>query len=293
MQQRPAGILVLNKPTGMTSRTAVNIVQRLCKPLKAGHAGTLDPLADGVLVTCVGTATRLIEYVQRMRKIYHATFLLGRTSETEDVEGTVELLDEPPIPAEAAIRDALPAFIGRIEQRPPAFSALKVNGQRAYDLARQGKNVDLAPRTIEIHGIELLRYDYPVLQLRIECGSGTYVRSIGRDLAESLGTGAVMSALTRTAIGHFDIHDAIHPDALDKEKWQEHLRPMIEALALLPKIVVDDDDLQRLRHGQQIRRPTDAQEASEWAAVDLNGRLAAILVPRDEGMLHPRRGFAH
>ena len=191
----PCGLLNLNKPAGMTSRDVVNIVQRLSRPAKAGHAGTLDPLADGVLVVCVGSATRLIEYVQRMPKRYVGTFLLGRQSPTEDIEGEVTELPDAPVPTREQIEAAARRFVGRIEQRPPAFSALKIRGRPAYKLARQGKPVELAPRPVEIYRIEVKKYRYPELVLEIDCGGGTYVRSLGRDLAESLGTAAVMSAL--------------------------------------------------------------------------------------------------
>ena len=152
------GLLNLSKPAGVTSRDLVNRVQRLVKPHKVGHAGTLDPLASGVLVVCLGSATRLIEYVQRMPKRYLATFLLGRQSETEDIEGTVTELVDPPVPTEAQLLAALPNFIGVIQQLPPAFSALKVEGKRAYEMARQGEIPDLKPRPIEVHSIDLIEY---------------------------------------------------------------------------------------------------------------------------------------
>ncbi len=163
-----------------------------------------------MLVVCVGQATRLIEYVQRMPKTYEATFLLGRTSDTEDVEGTVVELADPPIPTHEQI-DRLRPHSSAKSCSDPAYSALKVQGRRAYDLARAGEEVDLAPRLINVYGIDVLGYDYPTLQLRIRCGPGTYVRSLGRDLAESLGTGAVMSALIRTAIGSFTLAEACDP----------------------------------------------------------------------------------
>src|SRR5436190_8799230 len=197
------GLLNVDKPSGLTSRDVVNRVQRLVKPHKVGHAGTLDPLASGVLVVCVGPATRLIEYVQRMPKRYLATFLLGRRSETEDIEGAVTELTDTPVPTVEQAHGALPNFVGRIQQLPPAFSALKVDGQRAYALARKGETPDLQPRPIEVYSVELVEYSYPQLVLDIRCGSGTYVRSLGRDIARALGTEAVMSALVRTEIGPF------------------------------------------------------------------------------------------
>ncbi|NOY30442.1 MAG: tRNA pseudouridine(55) synthase TruB, partial [Planctomycetes bacterium] len=184
------GILNLNKPIGWTSRDAVNRVQRLVRPAKAGHAGTLDPLATGVLVVCIGPATRLISYVQAMPKVYQATFLLGRTSDSDDIETEVRELASPPQPSREEIESKLPDFLGEIQQRPPAYSALKVNGQRAYKLAREGLAVQLEPRPVEIYELRVTGYNYPELKINLRCGSGTYVRSLGRDLAEALGTGA-------------------------------------------------------------------------------------------------------
>ena len=165
----------------------------LVRPVKVGHAGTLDPLADGVLIVTVGPATRLTQYVQRMQKAYRATFLLGKTSDTEDVLGNVAEITQAVIPTRSDIEAAIPRFIGDILQRPPAYSALKVKGKRAYQRARDGEQFLLEPRPIRIDQIVIVSYRYPELTLDIRCGSGTYVRSLGRDLAESIGTAAVMS----------------------------------------------------------------------------------------------------
>lgn len=284
------GILNLAKPAGITSRRAVDRVQRLVRPAGAGHAGTLDPLATGVLVVGVGRGTRLVEYVQRLPKSYEATFLLGRTSDTEDVEGTVVELINPPQPTGAEIDVAAQAFRGAILQRPPAYSALKVQGRRAYDLARSGQNVELAPRPIEVYSIERIGYDYPELRLRIRCGSGTYVRSLGRDLAESLGTGAVMSALVRTAIGRFTLADAIDPESLTVANIAERMQPLRTAVDSLPTIAVDADELRDLGHGKAITR-TLPVGASEAAALDVDGRLVSILREKSPGLCVPVRNF--
>ena len=236
----------------MTSRQAVNVVQRLARPAKTGHAGTLDPLATGVLVVCVGGATRLIEYVQRMPKRYVGTFLLGRQSATEDVEGDVTELPDAPRPTREEIEAAAQRFVGRIQQRPPAFSALKVQGRPAYKLARRGKPVELAPRPVEIYRIELRAYQYPELILEIECGGGTYVRSLGRDLAESLGTAAVMSALVRTGIGRFSIEDAIDPRELTPDNWMAFLQPPLRAVEYLPRVQLSAEQAARIRNGLTI-----------------------------------------
>lgn len=281
------GELNLNKPTGMTSRRAVDWVQRLAHPAKVGHAGTLDPLAEGVLVVCVGAATRLIEYVQQMPKGYTGTFLLGRRSPTEDIDGEVTELDNPPVPTAEQIATAAKALVGRIEQRPPAYSALKVRGRRAYDLARKGQPVELEPRMVDVYRIKVTAYGYPELRLDVECGSGTYVRSLGRDLAESLGTAAVMSALVRTSIGDFRIDEAVDPRQLTAESWTDHLLPPLSAVGSMPRVELSPDEIAQVRHGLAIPRPTPAAGAARFAAVDTAGRLVAILTPRGPGLLGP------
>lgn len=285
------GLLNLNKPAGITSRKAVDHVQRLVRPAKAGHAGTLDPLARGVLVVCVGAATRLIEYVQRMPKHYTGTFLLGRNSPTEDVEGEVTELADPPVPTRQQIVDAAGALTGAIQQRPPVFSALKVEGRRAYDLARRGHDVQLQPRPVEVYALEVVQYDYPELTLRIECSAGTYVRSLGRDLAESLGTAAVMSALVRTAVGDFRLEDAVAMESLSGEHWMDHLQPAASAVARLPHVLLSPEEATRIRHGRTVERPAPDPKADEMAGLDAQGRLVAILAPHGANALRPRHTF--
>jgi tRNA pseudouridine55 synthase len=282
------GILNVNKPAGVTSRDVVNHVQRLVKPAKAGHAGTLDPLARGVLIVCVGPATRLIEYVQRMPKRYRGEFLLGRRSDSDDVEGTVEELASPPAPAREAIDAALPPLTGEVLQRPPVYSAIKVAGKRAYKLARQGAEVELEPRPVTIHSLRVVAYDYPRLVLDIECGGGTYVRAIGRDLAEALGTAAVMSALERTAIGGFTVETALNPDDITRENVQDVMLPALTALGSMPTITLTTDEHVTLTNGQTIERETET-DVAEWAALTTEGELAAILISPQPGTLRAIR----
>ncbi len=279
----PCGFLNIDKPSGMTSRDVVNRVQRLGGRMKAGHAGTLDPLASGVLVVCLGAATRLVHYVQAMPKHYRATFLLGRESPTEDVEGPITPREDAPVPSLDQLRAAAAALTGEIQQRPPAFSALKVRGRRAYDLARAGESVDLRPRPVTIYRLEIQRYDYPELDLRIECSSGTYVRSLGRDLAASLGTAAVMARLTRTAVGSFRLEDAVPLDRLGPANWHGFLAPPLRAVEALPRMTLAEEELGRLRMGQAIVLDATAPAAAEVAAMGPDGQLAAILSPRGRG----------
>jgi tRNA pseudouridine55 synthase len=284
------GLLNIDKPAGLTSRDAVNRVQRLVRPHKVGHAGTLDPLATGVLVVAVGQATRLIEYVQRMRKTYQAVFQLGRTSDTEDVEGAVVELPGALTPTRRELESAIPKFIGTIVQRPPAYSALKVAGRRAYQLARKGEAVELAPRPVEVFSIEIVRYAYPELELIIECGSGTFVRSLGRDLAEELGTGAIMSALRRLAVGPFRAEEGLVLDQVSRETIEKRLISATQAVRELPQVIVDRGEAARLSLGQSIVNRFGVS-GDEVAALDWARRLAAILVPAGRMELRPVKCF--
>jgi tRNA pseudouridine55 synthase len=284
------GILNLNKPSNWTSRDVVNRVQRLAGGAKVGHAGTLDPLATGVLVVCVGPATRLIEYIQRMPKRYRATFLMGRTSDTEDIEGQVRMIEDAVRPSAAQLESGLRPFVGDIEQVPPAYSALKVQGRRAYALARSGQDVALKARRIVIHHLQLLDYDYPEFTLEIVCGSGTYVRSLGRDLARALGTDAIMSALVRTAIGSLRLEDAEQLDALTQGNLSSKLLSPLIGLADLPRITISDQQQRRLAQGLTIDNSW-AVEDRELVAIDAAGRLCAIVEPRHGQQLGPIRNF--
>ncbi len=289
------GILNINKPAGWTSRDVVNRVQRLVRPAKAGHAGTLDPLATGVLVVCVGSATRLISYVQQMPKVYQATFLLGRTSPSEDTETeTVELANARE-PSFAEIHAQLPQFLGSIQQRPPAYSALKVKGQRAYKLARQGVAVPLEPRPVEIYELEITDYRYPELKLTMRCGSGTYVRSLGRDLAESLGTGAVMSALTRTAIGDFCVSDALDIEQLDIALIEKSLVQPLAAVTHLPRFVLTESQQVELQHGRliSVEGTSVSPKSSDEILVAVNSteELVALVREKRPGLLGAVNNF--
>ncbi len=284
------GILNINKPAGQTSRDVVNRVQRLVKPAKAGHAGTLDPLATGVLIVCLGPATRLISYVQAMPKQYHAIFHLGQASPSDDTETEITELDSPSIPTLADIEANLPKFIGSIQQIPPAYSALKINGQRAYQLARRGQEVELPPRPVQIYELEVIAYEYPELEMKICCGSGTYVRSLGRDLAHSLGTAAVMSGLTRTAIGPFQVEDGLTLEQLSHEEIVTYLHPARCAVSHLPTMTLSQQQIEEIRNGRTIEVGTTHSDI-EIAALDSQGNLVALLREKQPGILGPIRNF--
>ncbi len=284
------GLLNINKPSGQTSRDTVNRVQSLVRPAKVGHSGTLDPIASGILVMTLGSATRLTPYLQKLDKRYRAMFLLGRRSNTDDIEGEVIELSTPHQPTRQAICQELRQLTGIIEQRPPVYSAIKIRGKRAYKRARAGEIIQPESRPVHIHQIDLLQYDYPKLVLDIRCGSGTYVRSLGRDLAENLSTAAVMSELVRTQVGPFHLQDAIDPDRLDLSTLEQQLLSPLLAINSLEQRVVDANEIQLLAHGRTIPLAGANSSSQEIVAVDSQGNLVAILVHRN-GELGPRLNF--
>jgi tRNA pseudouridine55 synthase len=293
------GIININKPQGWSSRATLARVERLLRPVKVGHAGTLDPLAEGVLVACLGPATRLIEHVQRMPKEYRATFLLGRRSPSDDVDSEVELLVDPPTPTRDEIGAMLPRFTGIIEQRPPAFSAVKIDGQRAYKLARRGREVETSLRKVKVYEISLGRYDYPEMELSIRCSSGTYVRSIGRDLAEQMGTAAVMSALVRTAVGPFCVDEAMDPRAPDLDRLRAHLQSPLAAVPEMPRLELTELQVFEVQRGGLIKvehlpeelRGVATAGGGLIAGVDAGGELIALLKEARPGWLKPSPNF--
>jgi tRNA pseudouridine55 synthase len=217
-----SGIINLDKPAGISSARAVAAVKRLLqRGTRIGHAGTLDPFATGVLLLLVGKATRQCESLMSQPKQYLATIRLGATTATDDPESPQTLYPSPPDvivpPARDTVVAAVTGFIGAIQQRPPAYSAMKVQGRRAYDLARGGHPPVLEPRTVQVSAIEILSYDWPLLSLRIDCGRGTYVRAIARDLGQALGVGGYLTELRRTAIGAYRVEGAVSLDQLAME----------------------------------------------------------------------------
>jgi tRNA pseudouridine55 synthase len=266
------GLLVLDKPGGVTSRDAVDAALRwFPRRTRMGHTGTLDPLATGVLVLCLGAATRLAEYVQRMSKTYRTELRLGARSDTDDADGVVTSVATAP-PDASVVAAHLSGFVGAIEQTPPAYSAAKVAGRRAYDLARQGQEVGLRPRMVQIYGIDVIQYDYPSLKLEVRCGKGTYIRSLARDLGKRLGCGALVQTLRRTRVGPFTVDGATTP-GMDAASALARLRPLEEAVADLPRVIVTDDEVRRLRQGQAL--PRDDFDGTELALFDETNRLVA------------------
>mgnify|MGYP000910340914 FL=1 len=250
------GWLILDKPAGITSTQAVNVVRRLFNAQKAGHAGTLDPLATGILPIALGEATKTVPYAMDGRKTYRFTLKFGEARSTDDAEGEVTQTSDKR-PTDDEIRAALPAFIGAIEQVPPAFSAIKVEGARAYDLARAGEAVELKPRQVTIYGFSLLGRPNPdEAQFEVRCGKGAYMRALGRDLAIKLGTCGHIADLRRTAVGPFTEAAAISLETLKSlghiPAAFEHLLPIETALDDIPALALTATEAIRLRSGQPV-----------------------------------------
>ena len=288
------GWVVLDKAVGLGSTPAVGKVRRLFGAQKAGHGGTLDTLASGVLPIALGEATKTVPFVMDGRKEYRFTIRFGEARSTEDLEGEVTERSDAR-PSDEAIRAALPAFVGTIEQMPPAFSALKVDGRRAYDLARAGEAVDLKPRPVTIERLTLVgRPDPDHADFVVACGKGTYIRSLGRDLARSLGTVGHLSALRRTAAGPFREAAAI---SLSKLEALGHipallgvLAPVETALDDIPALALTEAQADRLRQGQPVLLTRDVPPPGTLVRARAGSKLVALV--RSDGVaLKPVRVF--
>jgi tRNA pseudouridine55 synthase len=296
------GILVVAKPPGPTSHDVVALVRRLAATRRVGHGGTLDPFASGVLPLFLGRATRIAEYHLGDRKAYRATVCFGATSTTDDLEG--ELTPAPgPAPSRDAVEAALPAFRGAIVQTPPAFSAIKVAGRRAYALARAGEAPQLSPRHVEIQRLDLIAWngddpERPIAELEVECSAGTYIRALARDLGAAVGSGAYLGALTRTASGAFRLDDAVPlaeirtAAAKGPERIRDLLRPIDSGLDRFPVVEIPESDVPAIARGQLIRPPAPLPDGEEvrYRLTDPGGRLVAVALVRN-GRLAPEKVF--
>jgi tRNA pseudouridine55 synthase len=291
------GILVALKPAGPTSHDVVALVRRLAATKRVGHGGTLDPFASGVLPIFLGRATRVVEYHLGDRKGYRATVCFGASSTTDDLEGDLTPSDGP-APDRRAVEAALAAFCGPISQRPPAFSAIKVAGRRAYAMARAGEAVELASRDVTIHRLDVVDWDgtdpdRPIAILDVECSAGTYIRALARDLGEAVGGAAYLGALSRTSSGPFGLDAAIPLDrvrdaaAEGPDVLGSLLLPLDAGLDALPELVIGDDEVLAISRGQFIKAalPPDGF-AAPIRLRDGTGRLVAIASVRD-GRLAP------
>lgn len=275
-----SGVLVVDKPVGLTSHDVVQIIRRGTGIRRAGHTGTLDPRASGVLVVLIGPAVRLSEYVSASDKRYQATIRLGSSTDTYDAEGTImgestSVLDI----TEEMFTEVLQQFVGEIEQVPPPYSAVKVKGRKAYDMARKGEDVKLEPRKIQVYTLEVLEWAPPEVVVDVYCSSGTYVRSLANDLGEELGCGAHLIGLRRTKSGRFTLRDAVPlrrlQEAFDAGEWYRQLIPAAEALADWPLVELSPDDVELIRHGHRVEGDSGS---SGWSrGVSQQGDLVALL----------------
>jgi tRNA pseudouridine55 synthase len=292
--ERPAdGILVINKAAGWTSFDVVARVRRLTNQRRAGHAGTLDPAATGVLPICLGLATRVVEYLGEQGKAYRATIHFGIETDTYDREGAI--VAEHPLPSEmdrAAIEAMLPRFTGTVMQVPPMYSALKHNGQRLYDLARAGQEVERLPRPVQIDRLTILAWQPPLLDLEIACGKGTYIRSLAHDLGQVFGCGAMLEALQRTRVGPFTLAESVSLDDLASDGWQKYLLPIDAALTHLRAVTLTPEQEVWLRQGRDLALPGVPGAPDEISrAYAANSAFLGVLVATEAGMWHPHKVF--
>jgi len=275
-----SGVLVVDKPVGMTSHDVVQAVRTGTGLRRAGHTGTLDPRASGVLVILVGPAVRLSEFVSASDKRYQAIIRLGSTTDTFDADGKFTNTDEPVNVTEAQFETVLKTFIGEIEQTPPPYSAVKVQGRKAYEMARQGEEVELTPRKITVHHLEVLEWAPPEVVIDVHCSSGTYVRSLANDLGTTLGCGAYLVGLRRTKSGRFSLRDATPlrklQEAFHAGNWYQYLIPAAEALAEWPAVELSPDEVESVRHGHRVKAAADVQPGMV-RGVSTQGELVALM----------------
>ena len=278
----------MDKPTGITSARAVARIKRvLPKKTKVGHTGTLDPLASGLLVLLIGRATRLSRYVTGLDKTYTTTAHFGAVSDTLDAEGKIYELDVPMLAAED-LRAAARNFTGELLQTPPMASAIKIGGTRLYDLHRRGVTVERESRSVTVHSLELTSYEPPFATFEVSCSSGTYVRTLISDLADSLGTGAYLTALRRTAVGDLGLENAISPEAASQSTMNNRIIQQTNVVAHLPVVTVGEEERDDVRHGRSIA----SRGITNSFRVQSDGELLAIYreyigVARPEVVLCP------
>ncbi len=283
MQNKDAisGVLVIDKPTGMTSHDVVNIVRRGTGIRRVGHTGTLDPRASGVLVILVGPAVRLSEYISASDKRYQAIIRMGTATDTYDAEGAFTREEVTVDVTEEQFEAELKKFEGEVEQTPPAYSAIKVNGRKAYEMARKGEEVELEPRMIQVHHLEVLEWATPEVVVDVHCSSGTYIRSLANDLGEVLGCGAYLVGLRRTKNGRFSLRDSTPlrklKESFEMGDWYKHLIPAAESLSDWPSIVLNTDEVETIRHGQRVKFEEGHPEDEMVRGISEADELVALL----------------
>jgi tRNA pseudouridine55 synthase len=283
------GVLPIDKPRGPTSHDVVTAARRALGVRRIGHTGTLDPFASGLLLLCVGTATRIAEYLTGLDKRYRATVRLGVRTDTDDDTGSIMESTPADKVEHARIARVLRSFQGEIMQVPPRYSAKKVGGERAYRLAREGRAVELDAFPVTIHDLQLTRFEPPELELEIHCSSGTYIRALARDIGDALGVGGHLTTLRRTAIGTCDVATAVPLGDLiaDPSRARSRMMPTLTALEGMSRVELDETGVGHIRHG----RAAPCDPAIEGlVALAADGRLVA-LASAEGGWLHPRKVF--
>jgi tRNA pseudouridine55 synthase len=276
------GVVNIHKPTRLTSHDVVQKLRGILKEKRIGHTGTLDPLATGVLVLCVGKATRIAQYIEAGEKEYKAVMRLGVTTDTLDAEGRVLETRSYVSPTKDTILDVLKGFTGSIMQQPPAYSAVKVAGVPSYKRARDGKAVPLPARPVKIHDITLTAYEDPYMSFTVRCSKGVYVRALCADIGERLGMGAHLTSLVRTRSGRFSIEESVSLEQLANmtvaSRMGQVLMPTSEALADFPMVLINEAESARVRHGNHVPCPASlANNISDLVRVhDTGGRLLAV-----------------
>lgn len=269
------GFLNIKKQKWKTSYDVIRDLKYITKIKKFGHTGTLDPLAEGVLVVAVNEATKMIEFMQDDYKEYTAGIILGKNSDTFDAQGEIEEISDRK-PEKNEISEALKKFTGEIDQIPPKFSAVKVKGKRAYELARKGKEFELKSRKVHIESIKPVGYDYPKIKIDVVCSSGTYIRSLARDIGEELKTGAYLNELLRTRVGDFLLKNSIEVLDVSKKGIENCIIPLEKLSYNMPVIEINENDLKKLNYGQTIQRD-DLEEDSEYFTAYFDKKLIGVL----------------
>ncbi len=292
------GVININKPSGITSHDVVLHVRRILREKKVGHTGTLDPLATGVLVLCIGKATRIAQYLETGEKEYTAVMRLGVTTDTLDVDGRVLETRTCPAPARELILRLMRQFVGKIMQRPPAFSAVKICGVPSYKLARQGKAEPNKPRAVTIHALELTAYEYPFVSIAVKCSKGVYIRSLCADLGDALGTGAHLTKLVRTRSGRFSLANAVTLEELSglahTGRVDQAIATVDDALADIPPILLAKAESEQVTHGSRVSCPHEPGTEGKNGLVRLHdplGRLLA-LARLEGGIIRPELVFS-
>lgn len=290
------GILNIDKPQGITSYRVVALVKRLSGERRVGHAGTLDPMATGVLPVCLGQATRVVEFLADASKTYRAEIELGLTTDTYDASGRVIQRKEPAAIHREQVEAALASFRGVIRQTPPMYSAIRHQGRKLYELARAGITIERKSRPATIYRLDMVDFQPPVITIEAECSKGTYIRSLAHDLGQVLGCGAILKDLIRLSYGPFDIKDALSvpqlEDAFRYGYWEHYIYPIDHVLSTWPAVVVDEATEQVIRNGVPVALPLEPSGGHRCRAYTADGHFLSVLrFEPEKGQWHPEKVF--